>query len=57
MRTGAASVWPSVLMRVTQVNALGTFGVFLLFGCMTLVALAYFWREVPGNEGQILAGA
>jgi hypothetical protein len=29
-------------------------GVFLLFGCLTLVALLYFWREVPDTKGRSL---
>jgi hypothetical protein len=30
------------------------YGVFLLFGCLTLVALLYFWREVPETKGRSL---
>jgi hypothetical protein len=29
-------------------------GVFLLFGALTLVALRYFWREVPETKGRSL---
>jgi len=29
-------------------------GVFLLFGSRTLVALLYFWREVPETKGRSL---
>jgi hypothetical protein len=32
----------------------GTFGVFLLFGCMTLLALLCFWRKVPETKGRSL---
>jgi MFS family permease len=39
---------------LTLVNALGSFGVFLLFGCLTLVALGYFWRKVPETKGRSL---
>jgi hypothetical protein len=33
-------------------NAIGAMGVFLLFGSLTLVALLYFWREVPETKGR-----
>jgi H+/Cl- antiporter ClcA len=32
----------------------GAMGVFLLFGSLTLVALLYFWREVPETKGRSL---
>ena len=35
-------------------NAIGGMGVFLLFGALTLVALLYFWREVPETKGRSL---
>jgi SP family galactose:H+ symporter-like MFS transporter len=35
-------------------NAIGGMGVFLLFGALTLVALRYFWREVPETKGRSL---
>jgi hypothetical protein len=31
-----------------------TVGVFFLFGCLTLVALAYFARKVPETKGRSL---
>jgi len=39
---------------LTIKNAIGAMGVFLLFGCLTLVALLYFWREVPETKGRSL---
>jgi sugar porter (SP) family MFS transporter len=39
---------------LTIKNAIGGMGVFLLFGCLTLVALLYFWREVPETKGRSL---
>ena len=35
-------------------NAIGGMGVFLLFGALTLVALRYFWRQVPETKGRSL---
>ena len=39
---------------LTIKNAIGAMGVFLLFGSLTLVALLYFWREVPETKGRSL---
>jgi sugar porter (SP) family MFS transporter len=39
---------------LTIKNAIGGMGVFLLFGALTLVALVYFWREVPETKGRSL---
>ncbi|MGH3253127.1 MAG: sugar porter family MFS transporter [Trebonia sp.] len=39
---------------LTIKNAIGGMGVFLLFGCLTLVALLYFWRQVPETKGRSL---
>jgi sugar porter (SP) family MFS transporter len=39
---------------LTLVNSIGPFGVFLLFGCMTLVALSYFSWKVPETKGKSL---
>jgi len=39
---------------LTVKNAIGAMGVFLLFGSLTLVALLYFWREVPETKGRSL---
>jgi sugar porter (SP) family MFS transporter len=39
---------------LTIKNAIGGMGVFLLFGCLTLVALFYFWRRVPETKGRSL---
>lgn len=36
------------------VVAVGGLGVFFLFGFLTLVALAYFWRRVPETKGRSL---
>jgi hypothetical protein len=35
-------------------SAIGAMGVFLLFGCLTLVALLYFWPEVAETKGRSL---
>lgn len=35
-------------------NAIGGLGVFLMFGALTLVALLYFWRQVPETKGRSL---
>ena len=35
-------------------NAIGTMGVFLLFGALTVVALGYFCRKVPETKGRSL---
>jgi hypothetical protein len=35
------------LLIYTGSFAIGAMGIFLLFGSLTLVALRYFWREVP----------
>ena len=39
---------------LTLVNAIGPLGLFLLFGCMTLVALTYFYAKVPETKGRSL---
>jgi hypothetical protein len=39
---------------LTIKNAIGAMEVFLLFGSLTLVALLYFWREVPETKGRSL---
>jgi sugar porter (SP) family MFS transporter len=39
---------------LTLLSAIGGTGVFLLFGCLTLVALVYFWRKVPETKGRSL---
>lgn len=39
---------------LTIKNAIGGMGVFLLFGSLTLVALLYFWLEVPETKGRSL---
>jgi sugar porter (SP) family MFS transporter len=39
---------------LTLLSAIGGTGVFLLFGFLTLVALAYFWRKVPETKGRSL---
>lgn len=39
---------------LTQLNAIGSVGVFFLFGGLTLVALAYFTRKVPETKGRSL---
>ncbi len=39
---------------LTIKNAIGAMGVFLLFSSLTLVALLYFWREVPETKGRSL---
>jgi sugar porter (SP) family MFS transporter len=39
---------------LTLLSAVGGLGVFLLFGFLTLVALAYFWRRVPETKGRSL---
>jgi sugar porter (SP) family MFS transporter len=39
---------------LTIKNAIGGLGVFLLFGCLTLVALLYFFRRVPETKGRSL---
>jgi sugar porter (SP) family MFS transporter len=39
---------------LTLVSAIGPFGVFLLFGCMTVVALSYFFFKVPETKGKSL---
>jgi MFS transporter, SP family, major inositol transporter len=35
-------------------SAIGGVGAFFLFGFLTLVALAYFWRKVPETKGRSL---
>jgi hypothetical protein len=35
-------------------SAIGGVGVFFLFGFLTLVAVAYFWRRVPETRGRSL---
>jgi hypothetical protein len=35
-------------------GTVGALGVFLLFGSLTLVALLYFWREVPETKARSL---
>jgi sugar porter (SP) family MFS transporter len=39
---------------LTLKNAIGTMGVFLLFGGLTIVALGYFYRKVPETKGRSL---
>jgi sugar porter (SP) family MFS transporter len=39
---------------LTLLNAVGGAGTFFLFGCLTLVALTYFWRKVPETKGRSL---
>ena len=39
---------------LTLLSAIGGVGVFFLFGLLTLVALAYFWRRVPETKGRSL---
>ena len=39
---------------LTLLSAIGGTGVFLLFGCLTLVALAYFYFRVPETTGRSL---
>jgi sugar porter (SP) family MFS transporter len=39
---------------LTIKNAIGGMGVFLLFGSLTVVALLYFWRQVPETKGRSL---
>jgi hypothetical protein len=39
---------------LTLLSAIGGTGVFLIFGFLTLVALAYFWRKVPETKGRSL---
>ncbi len=39
---------------LTPLSAIDGVGVFFLFGFLTLVALAYFWRKVPGTKGRSL---
>ncbi|HVT67221.1 MAG TPA: sugar porter family MFS transporter [Trebonia sp.] len=39
---------------LTLLTAIGGVGVFFLFGFLTLVALAYFWRRVPETKGRSL---
>jgi sugar porter (SP) family MFS transporter len=39
---------------LTLLSAIGGVGAFFLFGFLTLVALAYFWRKVPETKGRSL---
>jgi MFS family permease len=39
---------------LTLLNAINGVGVFFLFGFLTLIALAYFWRKVPETKGRSL---
>jgi hypothetical protein len=39
---------------LTLLSAIGGTGVFLLFGFLTLAALAYFYRKVPETKGRSL---
>jgi sugar porter (SP) family MFS transporter len=39
---------------LTLLNAISGVGVFFLFGFLTLIALAYFWRKVPETKGRSL---
>ena len=39
---------------LTLLSAIGGTGAFFLFGFLTLVALAYFWRKVPETKGRSL---
>jgi sugar porter (SP) family MFS transporter len=40
---------------LTLLNAISGVGVFFLFGFLTVVALAYFWRKVPETKGRSLS--
>jgi hypothetical protein len=40
--------------RGQPASAIGGVGAFFLFGFLTLVALAYFWRKVPEAKGRSL---
>jgi uncharacterized membrane protein len=50
---GAAAVELTVSF-LTLLTAIDGVGVFFLFGFLTLVALAYFWRKVPETKGRSL---
>ncbi len=39
---------------LSLVNAIGGFGVFLMFAGLTAVAWVYFWRKVPETKGRSL---
>jgi sugar porter (SP) family MFS transporter len=39
---------------LTLLNSIGGMGVFFLFGCLTLIALAYFAKKVPETKGRSL---
>jgi sugar porter (SP) family MFS transporter len=39
---------------LTLLSAIGGAGAFFLFGFLTLVALAYFWKKVPETKGRSL---
>jgi sugar porter (SP) family MFS transporter len=39
---------------LTLLSAIGGTGVFLLFGFLTLIAIAYFWKKVPETKGRSL---
>jgi MFS family permease len=39
---------------LTLLSAIGGVGAFFLFGFLTLVALAYFWKKVPETKGRSL---
>jgi len=43
-----------LVVAVEDDPPIGAVGVFLLFGSLTLVALLYFWREVPETKGRSL---
>ncbi len=51
---GSVANFVVTISFLTIKNAIGTMGVFLLFGSLTLVALLYFWREVPETKGRSL---
>ncbi len=39
---------------LTLLNAITSGGTFLLMGCLSVVAVAYFWWKVPETEGLTL---
>ena len=49
-----ASNFVVTISFLTLLNAISGFGVFMLFGFLTLVALGYFWRKVPETKGRSL---
>jgi hypothetical protein len=55
---GLFCVWAAnfvvTISFLTLTNAIGTMGVFLLFGALTVVALGYFHRKLPETKGRSL---